>query len=151
MYDQWRKDPQSVHASWRIYFQNLEGGAATPFELPPTTGQDPVTQQLLNMLKSSGGQSTGGASNADVLYNVQQSQKLMLLIRSYMTHGHMKADLDPLKLYESYNKEYPEYADKFKLPQTGPIHLLDYKQYGFSEADLDKDFFVDIPELAGLL
>jgi len=20
MYDQWRKDPQSVHASWRIYF-----------------------------------------------------------------------------------------------------------------------------------
>jgi 2-oxoglutarate dehydrogenase E1 component len=151
MYDQWRKDPQSVHASWRIYFQNLEGGAATPFELPPTTGQDPVTQQLLNMLKSSGGQSTGGVSNADMHYNVQQSQKLMLLIRSYMTHGHMKADLDPLKLYESYNKDYPEYADKFKLPQTGPIHLLDYKQYGFSEADLDKDFFVDIPELAGLL
>ena len=86
-----------------------------------------------------------------MLYNVQQSQKLMLLIRSYMTHGHMKADLDPLKLYESYCKDYPEYADKFKLPQTGPIHLLDYKQYGFSDADLDKDFFVDIPELAGLL
>ena len=38
MYDQWRKDPQSVHASWRIDFQNLEGGASTPFELPPTTG-----------------------------------------------------------------------------------------------------------------
>jgi 2-oxoglutarate dehydrogenase complex dehydrogenase (E1) component-like enzyme len=104
------------------------------------------------LLKSSGGPSTGGAaSNADVLYNVQQSQKLMLLIRSYMTHGHMKADLDPLKLYETYQKDFPEYADKFKLPQTGPIHLLDYKQYGFSDADLDKDFFVDIPELAGLL
>ena len=38
MYEQWRKDPNSVHASWRIYFQNLEGGAATPFELPPTVG-----------------------------------------------------------------------------------------------------------------
>jgi 2-oxoglutarate dehydrogenase complex dehydrogenase (E1) component-like enzyme len=68
------------------------------------------------LLKSSGGPSTGGASNADMLYNVQQSQKLMLLIRSYMTHGHMKADLDPLKLYETYSKDYPEYADKFKLP-----------------------------------
>jgi 2-oxoglutarate dehydrogenase E1 component len=38
MYEQWRKDPNSVHASWRIYFQNLEGGASTPFELPPTVG-----------------------------------------------------------------------------------------------------------------
>ena len=68
-----------------------------------------------------------------------------------MTHGHMKADLDPLKLYETYNKQFPNLADKFKLPRTGLGNLLDYKQYGFSEADLDKEFFVDIPELAGLL
>ena len=62
MYEQWRKDPNSVHASWRIYFQNLEGGAATPFELPPTVGQDPVTQQLLNLLKQGGLSGTAGAS-----------------------------------------------------------------------------------------
>lgn len=58
MYDQWKKDPQSVHASWRIYFENLEGGVSTPFELPPTIGQDPVTQQLLSLLKQGG--VTGG-------------------------------------------------------------------------------------------
>jgi len=75
----------------------------------------------------------------------------MLLIRAYMTHGHMQADLDPLKLYETYSKDFPSYADKFKLPRTGLGHLLDYKQYGFSEADLEKEFFVDVPELAGLL
>jgi len=81
----------------------LDGGAATPFELPPTTGQDPVTQQLLNLLKqSSSGAAVGGGP--DVTLNVQQSQKLMMLIRAYMTHGHMLADLDPLKLYETYNK-----------------------------------------------
>jgi hypothetical protein len=32
-----------------------------------------------------------------------------------------------LKLYETYSKEFPGYADKFKLPRTGPVHLLDYK------------------------
>lgn len=31
MYDQWKKDPSSVHASWRSYFENLENGAETPF------------------------------------------------------------------------------------------------------------------------
>ena len=75
----------------------------------------------------------------------------MMLIRAYMTHGHMLADLDPLKLFETYNKQFPQLASKFKLPRTGLGELLDYKSYGFSEADLDKEFFVDVPELAGLL
>jgi 2-oxoglutarate dehydrogenase complex dehydrogenase (E1) component-like enzyme len=61
MYEQWRKDPNSVHASWHIYFQNLEGGASTPFELPPTVGLDPVTQQLLNLLKQGGVSGAAGA------------------------------------------------------------------------------------------
>lgn len=39
MYDQWRKDPTSVHASWRAYFENVEKGSAVPFSLPPTVGQ----------------------------------------------------------------------------------------------------------------
>jgi 2-oxoglutarate dehydrogenase E1 component len=38
MYEQWKKDPNSVHASWRNYFQNVEGGSAVPFTLPPTLG-----------------------------------------------------------------------------------------------------------------
>ena len=28
---------------------------------------------------------------------------------------------------------------------------MDYKHYGFTEADLDREFYVDIPELAGIL
>ncbi len=70
MYVQGKKDPQGVHASWRIYFQNLEGGVSTPFELPPTIGQDPVTQQLVNLLKQ-GGVAGGvvGSSGASVDVN----------------------------------------------------------------------------------
>lgn len=29
--------------------------------------------------------------------------------------------------------------------------MVDYKNYGFTEADLDREFYVDAPELAGLL
>lgn len=73
MYEQWRKDPQSVHASWRVYFQNLEGGVETPFELPPTVGQDPALQQIINLLKQGGTApaSTGSAvSTGDVTRKV---------------------------------------------------------------------------------
>lgn len=74
----------------------------------------------------------------------------MMLIRAYMTHGHMLADVDPLRLYETY-KQFPTFASKFKIPQTILTNLLDYRTYGFTEADLDREFFIDAPELAGLL
>ena len=54
MYDNWKKDPNSVHASWRAYFQNLESGAETPFEQAPNVGQDPTVTMILNMLKQNG-------------------------------------------------------------------------------------------------
>ena len=51
MYDSWKKDPSSVHASWRSYFENLESGADTPFTLPPTVGQDASVSKILNLLQ----------------------------------------------------------------------------------------------------
>lgn len=74
----------------------------------------------------------------------------MMLIRAYTTHGHLKADVDPLKLFESY-KHFPTYAEKFKIAQASSSNLLDYKAYGFTEADLDREFYVDAPELSGLM
>ena len=40
MYDMWREDPQSVNASWRAYFSNVENDSAEPFQAPPTLGRD---------------------------------------------------------------------------------------------------------------
>ena len=74
----------------------------------------------------------------------------MMLIRAYQTHGHLSADIDPLKLYENY-KQFPSLAEKFKVPKSAMSNLLDYKTYGFTEADLDREFYIDAPELAGLL
>ena len=67
-----------------------------------------------------------------------------------MTHGHFVADLDPLNLSQ-YFKEHPTVADKYKFPPKDLTSLVDYKSYGFSEADLDREFYIDAPELAGLL
>ena len=67
-----------------------------------------------------------------------------------MTHGHFLSQIDPLDLYETY-KHFPTFAQKFKMPESSLINLLDYKTYGFTEHDLDREFYVDAPELAGLL
>ena len=67
-----------------------------------------------------------------------------------MTHGHMIANVDPLKLYETY-RNFATYAEKFKIPEEQLKSLVSYKTYGFTEADLERDFYVDAPQLAGLL
>lgn len=67
-----------------------------------------------------------------------------------MTHGHMLASLDPLQLFETY-KEMGTLSKKFMAPEEKTKLLLDYRSYGFTEADLEREFYVDAPELAGLL
>lgn len=56
----------------------------------------------------------------------------MELIRSYRVFGHLSASLDPLGLWNR-----PPYAE------------LDYKFWGFSEADLGRKFFVGAPLAPG--
>ena len=75
----------------------------------------------------------------------------MLLMRAYMTHGHMLSDIDPLQLYETYHKQFDSYAHKFKIPRASVMNLLDYKTYGFTESDLEREFYIDATDLAGLL
>lgn len=55
---------------------------------------------------------------------IQESMRLLLLVRAYQVNGHMKAKLDPLNL------------DDRKMPME-----LDPALYGFTEADLDREFF----------
>ena len=54
------------------------------------------------------------------------SIRALRLIRAYRINGHLIANLDPLNLHEKIY--HPE---------------LDYKSYGFSENDLDREIFID--------
>ena len=65
-----------------------------------------------------------------------------------MTHGHFKADLDPLQLNKVYQNDV---SAKFLSPSDEFIKLLQIEHYGFTEADLDKKFYVSVPHWGGLL
>ncbi|XP_077216411.1 2-oxoglutarate dehydrogenase, E1 component [Tasmannia lanceolata] len=65
---------------------------------------------------------------------IQESMRLLLLVRAYQVNGHMKAKLDPLGLEQ---REIPD--------------DLDPGLYGFTDADLDREFFLGVWRMAGFL
>ncbi|XP_076921921.1 uncharacterized protein LOC143583518 [Bidens hawaiensis] len=65
---------------------------------------------------------------------IQESMRLLLLVRAYQVYGHMKAKLDPLNLEQ---REIPD--------------DLDPALYGFTEADLDREFFLGVWRMSGFL
>ncbi|MBI4969698.1 MAG: 2-oxoglutarate dehydrogenase E1 component [Rhodospirillales bacterium] len=88
-------------------------GAADP-DLPPPT-----------KAKEAKGAAAGVSAEA-VRAATLDSIRALMLIRAYRVRGHLQADLDPLHL---------------DPPQAHPE--LDYRTYGFSEADLDRPIFID--------
>jgi 2-oxoglutarate dehydrogenase E1 component len=101
-------------------------------------------------MRSTKQQSTGVDTSADTFKAVHEAYKVNLIIRAFMTHGHLIADLDPLNMAETY-KEFENYGNKFKVPQSKLTSLVDYKNYGFTDSDLEREFYIDAPELHGVL
>ena len=120
MYEAWQADPGSVHKSWQSVFKNIDGGlpAGKTFQPPPTirTGET-----LGSAVVPEGGALTN-EQTADYM-------KVMQLVLAYQSRGHCIAELDPLNMYAAdLNHEMP--------PD------LELANYGFTEADLDKEFYV---------
>ena len=146
MYSQWQSDPKSVHASWNAYFSGAN------FEQPPTLGQSAQAGQLdeiLNLLKS-GSVSTGGASGVSADRAAREAVNLSKLLQSFESMGHLVADIDPLKLKEVY-KDAKTYAAKFRFPHADLLKQLDYREYGFTEQDLEREFYIEIGHKSSIL
>jgi len=155
LYDQWKEEPNSVHSSWQAYFQNIDQGVEKPYEAPPSLGRveskDANIDLILEALKSQGGAAAGGAVGGQSIEQAQsEAFKVMQLIRAYMQHGHLQAQTDPLNLDEAY-KESEIASKQYAHPTAEMKKLIDYKFYGFTEADLDKTFYIDVPQLGGIL
>ncbi|OJD40509.1 2-oxoglutarate dehydrogenase e1 component [Diplodia corticola] len=125
MYVQWKRDPESVHVSWQVYFKNMESGempVSQAFTPPPTIVPAPVggvpafTTPGLGMSMGEG---------SDVMNHL----KVQLLVRAYQARGHHKAKIDPLGIRGE--------AVQFGYSKPKELEL---EHYNFSEKDLDQEF-----------
>lgn len=108
LYDQWKENPKSVHASWQAYFKNMDLEAAEPYMQPPTVGHGTAELDIIMSAlkeKTYGGESIQSIGSETVEQAQSDAFKVMSLIRAFMTHGHLAADLDPLKLQETYGED----------------------------------------------
>ncbi|MBB4266547.1 2-oxoglutarate dehydrogenase E1 component [Roseospira visakhapatnamensis] len=135
LYERYLDDPDSVDAGWRTFFEELRDapeavraerqgpswtrhtsqviGAADPDAPPPDKG------------KGKAGDAAALSDDAARARTLDSIRALMM-IRAYRVRGHLEANLDPLGLTEP--EPHPE---------------LDYRSYGFTEADLDREIFID--------
>lgn len=125
LYGRYLADPGSVDESWRSYFEEL--GAETGL----------LYRQAKAALEPRQGRpyAHGVPANLDLppledpatRSLIRDHLRVIMLIRAYRVRGHLEADLDPLGL--SSRAQHAE---------------LDFKAYGFTEADLDRTFFLDM-------
>jgi 2-oxoglutarate dehydrogenase E1 component len=97
------------------------------------------------MLKSG-----SGGSSVAVDLAASESVRLAALLNSFETVGHLVADLDPLNLQEVY-KDIDQYAEKFRFAKGPILNQLDYKHYGFTEADLEREFLIEYDHKSQIL
>lgn len=112
MYEAWKENPKSVHASWRAYFEGEAKGlpAAQVFSAP--------------------GQAAPAATSSDASEaSILAHYKVENLIRNYASLGHFTAKLDPLNLTRG------------NLSSRSPPELT-LEHYGFTEADLSRKFLL---------
>jgi 2-oxoglutarate dehydrogenase complex dehydrogenase (E1) component-like enzyme len=76
--------------------------------------------------------------------------QLASLLHAYETLGHLVADIDPLRIAEYY-KDNEAMQDKFFVPQDSLVEQLSYKNYGFTEADLEREFYIEMPHQSSIL
>jgi len=135
-------NPNSVDPSWRQYFASLGEEAANAkknAEGPswkrggwPADPTDELTSALTGdwgdqaAVENKVSARLNGASSDDVRQATQDSLRALMLIRAYRMRGHLVADLDPLGL--DVLPPHPEL-----MPET----------YGFTDADMDREIFID--------
>jgi 2-oxoglutarate dehydrogenase E1 component len=125
LYARYLDDPASVDASWRSYFDELGPETRGLFE-PTRAAQKPrrdgAAAPALSLLGAEVVDLTSERSRRLIIEHL----RVVMLIRAFRVRGHLLADLDPLGL--AGDKHHPE---------------LDPTAYGFSEGDLDREFFLD--------
>ncbi|MDE3060467.1 MAG: 2-oxoglutarate dehydrogenase E1 component, partial [Pseudomonadota bacterium] len=138
LYERYLQNPQSVDASWRDFFRSVTNGAANPQQRAASWAQ--VKSKVIGVeeaplpgpppLRGRGEKAVPSTEyrvpSTDVEKFAHDSIRAIMMVRAYRVRGHLIANLDPLGL--EVNDYHPE---------------LDPAHYGFTEADMDKEIFLD--------
>jgi len=104
--------------------------------------------EILTLLKQGGG--SGAVSGVAADRAAKEAVALAALLNAYETVGHLVADLDPLKILEVY-KDNKAVQEKYFVPTQSLMDSLDYKSYGFTEQDLEREFHIELPHKSSIL
>ena len=122
LYSRFLEDPRAVDEGWRRFFSELDDDVSVVLgELRRPSWGNPAPHILTNGATPAKEIDAEGFRRATA-----DSIRALQLIRSYRVRGHLEADLDPLGLDK--RGHHPE---------------LDYRSYGFTEADLGREIFIN--------
>ncbi len=139
LYARYLENSQSVPESWRTFFDSLEEEAPAVLKSLEGASWAPRGRRIIGAngnaepdaevaprRNGAGNGLSAAVDSGEVRADTIRSLHALMLIRAYRVRGHLLADLDPLGLHE-YDKN----------------DELDYRSYGFTEADLDRHIFID--------
>lgn len=138
LYARFIENPSSVDSEWAQFFAELNDDArAILAEVKGApwgrNGNQVIGAEVEEPAKKADGKAAAGKgapaaapSVAEIRKVALDSIRALMLIRVYRVRGHLEANLDPLGLQK--REPHPE---------------LDYRSYGFTEADLDREIFID--------
>ena len=121
LYLRFLADPNSVDESWRELFAAIGDDLPTlraELRRPDWSAPSP--------LPTGNGAAAAPLDGTALRQAANNSICALNLIRAYRVRGHLEADLDPLS-----------------LEKRGPYPELDYRSYGFTEADLDREILIN--------
>ena len=132
LYERYLQSPQSVDASWRDFFRDVTNGAASVQQRAASWTQ--IKSQVIGAVEQADAKPVagkdkkvaGGIAQADVEKFAHDSIRAIMMVRAYRVRGHLMANLDPLGI-----------EDRSHHPELDPAH------YGFTDADMDKEIFLD--------
>ena len=131
LYDLYLNNPGSVDESWQEFFNDVRSSQEDDLKTLQTPNWASTSSKVIGALELSkknnnANQNLSAEADLDIRRATLDSLRAIMLIRAYRIRGHLKANLDPLKLTE-----------------LNPHPELDPNHYGFGENDWDRSIFID--------
>ncbi|NKB21282.1 MAG: 2-oxoglutarate dehydrogenase E1 component [Alphaproteobacteria bacterium] len=130
LYVRYIEDASSVDAEWQRFFADLQDEAPNILKSLEGASWAPRGNRVVGVAEEAEKPKLNGRaasiSSEESRQATVDSLHALILIRSYRVRGHLASNMDPLGIYRHESNAE-----------------LDYRTYGFTEADLDKHIFID--------